>query len=73
MPLDRQLLVDLNHMREVGPGDDTEYRGIEGKPDPGEGPPWAPVWDGPQHVVFGHDHKMGLQVKLLGACIPSCI
>ena len=62
VPLEKQLLVDLNHMREVGPGDDTKYRGIEAKPDEGQGKAWAKVWDGPQHVVFGHDHKKGLQV-----------
>lgn len=56
--------MDLNHMREVGPGDDTEYRGIEAKPDEGQGKAWAKVWDGPQHIVFGHDHKKGLQVLL---------
>ena len=49
-------------MREVGPGDDTEYRGIEAKPEEGQGKAWAKVWDGPQHIIFGHDHKKGLQV-----------
>lgn len=63
IPLGRQLLVDLNHMREVGPGDDTKYRGIEGKPERGEGKPWARVWNGPEHIVFGHDHKRGLQAS----------
>ena len=63
IPLKHQLLPDLYHMREVGPGDDTKWRGIEGKPR-GQGKPWAEVWEGPQHVVFGHDSHRGLQVPI---------
>ena len=65
--------MDLNHMREVGPGDDTEYRGIEAKPDEGQGKAWAKVWDGPQHIVFGHDHKKGLQVSITAMVKIRCI
>lgn len=71
VPLEKQLLVDLNHMREVGPGDDTKYRGIEAKPDEGQGKAWAKVWDGPQHVVFGHDHKKGLQEEAFATGIDT--
>jgi len=61
IPLESQLIPDLYHMREVGPGDDSKWRGMEGKPR-GLGTPWAQVWEGPQHVIFGHDSKRGLQV-----------
>ena len=60
-------------MREVGPGDDTEYRGLEGKPEKGKGTLWAKIWDGPQHIVFGHDHKEGLQAYLLIFAWPLAV
>jgi hypothetical protein len=36
---------------------------VEGKPTPSEkeGAPWISLWNGPTHVVFGHDAKRGLQ------------
>lgn len=71
IPLEHQLLPDLYHMREVGPGDDTQWRGMEGKPERGLGTPWAQVWDGPQHVVFGHDSKKGLQEEAFATGIDT--
>ena len=50
-------------MRELAPGDDTRWHGLEANPDRGKGIPWAQAWGGPDHVVFGHDHQRGLQVK----------
>ena len=30
--------------------------------DDSEGEPWASLWEGPQHIVFGHDAARGIQI-----------
>ena len=70
VPLEDQLLVDLYRMRELAPGDDTKWHGLEANPDRGQGVPWATVWGGPQHIIFGHDHQRGLQVRAWDATLP---
>ena len=62
VPLENQLLIDLYRMRELAPGSDTKWHGLEAKVDRGAGIPWAQVWKGPQQIVFGHDRQKGLQV-----------
>jgi hypothetical protein len=54
VPLERQdpdLLMNLRSIRADGSG--------SSKMD--EGRPWASLWRGPEHVVFGHDAVSGLQ------------
>lgn len=67
VPLTRQQLGDLYMMREVV-NTTGGWRAEEAKCDPtGKlGPAWASVWEGPDHVFFGHDHERGLQVKSTG-------
>lgn len=53
--LDAQLPWELLHMRRVLPsGLATDAVDVGGEP-------WAPLWRGPETVVFGHDARSGLQ------------
>ena len=54
VPLEKQRPEDLLKMRSITPDGRTSKRA-------GEGIPWASVWPGPEHVVFGHDAVRGLQ------------
>eukprot|EP00884_Botryococcus_braunii_P005168 jgi/Botrbrau1/14652/Bobra.0108s0013.1 len=61
--VERQYLSVLYQLREV-----KRVRGvwvpIQDKSCLGEGTPWAQVYDGDAHVIFGHDSRRGLQDEL---------
>jgi hypothetical protein len=54
VPLEQQRREDLLNLRSIT---------SDGRPSKraNEGVPWASVWRGPEHVVFGHDAVRGLQ------------
>merc|ERR1712129_437493 len=61
VPLEQQRFRDLLWMRNVRTGSTGAWEGLEKPSEIGEA--WADVWEGPQHVVFGHDALRKLQEK----------
>ena len=54
VPLEGQTRHDLLNLRSITAEGKPAYRAREGEP-------WASLWAGPEHVVFGHDALRGLQ------------
>lgn len=74
VPLMRQQLGDMYLMREVVNTSSGHWQPLEAKCDKGKlGVPWASVWSGPDHIIFGHDHQRGLQVISMSSCYTTCL
>lgn len=52
---EQQEAVNLLHIRSVDEHD-RPTRTLDGRP-------WARVWSGPEHIVFGHDARRALQLE----------
>ncbi len=53
VPVEKQARENLLHMRSIT---------ADGRPSKRiEGAPWAALWTGPEHAVFGHDAIRALQ------------
>ena len=61
--LERQSLWDMYQMR--GLFERSHGRWIATDSKSTKIIPWATQWEGPEHVLFGHDSRKGLQVRPL--------
>lgn len=59
--LDKQSLYNLYEVREVVPTDNEGHWRMTKEGESGED--WASIYEGPTHIVFGHDSKRGLQER----------
>ena len=59
IPLQRQSLWDLFNVRELIQEKDGGWRMAEKNVE--RGVEWATMWNGPEHIIFGHDSGRGLQ------------
>jgi bis(5'-nucleosyl)-tetraphosphatase (symmetrical) len=64
-PLEQQSAADMTNLRDVKlekeEMESSVYYTMADKTTGDESHPWASLWRGPEHVIFGHDAKRGLQ------------
>lgn len=65
VPLENQDPLGIMFIRNYQP---EKFKGTSKIED---GYPWASIWSGPQHVVFGHDARRGLQLYKFASGIDS--
>ena len=65
VPLENQDPLGMMFIRNYDP---EKFQGTSKIDD---GFPWAAVWSGPQHVIFGHDARRGLQLHAHASGIDS--
>ncbi len=61
VPLEDQLYKDITRMRNLVPSQSVLGPAWKAHAKDTAGVAWAPVWDGPEHVYFGHDAKRTVQ------------
>lgn len=61
VPLEQQTFHDLLWLRDLKRKADSSWEGLESPEDGSVA--WTSVWEGPEHVIFGHDAKRKLQLS----------
>lgn len=70
VPIERQDVFDVMHIRTLAEGRDGILRGSYG----GKGQLWAELYEGPEQIVFGHDARTGFrQYKHALALDSGCV